>query len=334
MKFNYVALVSGLGHTVFLAFSLVALRFNAQNPAFFLLSYAIGMAITNFANYGFSQRFPRARMKPERSEIGTLFQEALPLGISSVMVTVYFYIDTILLRPMKGEAAVGYYNAAYRILVFTIMVPVLFNQVIFPVFSGCFADLKGHFDRLSRIFRRAVLYMGITGIPAALVLFFFSEPLIVLICGDSFLPSARCLVILSLAMVAIFLTYPHTSILVSSGRQILFAWIAGLSGLFNVILNLILIPKYSIEGAAWATVITEVVVLLAALYCVWRFARITALGIELYKIPVMAGAVAFGCYVLKDIHPIVALPVLAVFYVVFLFVLRLLPFDIRDEVRN
>lgn len=336
MRFDYAALVSGSGHTIFLVLSGTAYLMGSKNPALYLIAYGAGMTGNNIANYLLSRRFIPEERESDRPESISLFREALPLGISAVMVTIYFYVDTLLLRPMKGEAAVGYYNAAYRMLTFAVMVPVLFNQVIFPVFSQCFGDLKKDMPRLKRIFQRALLYMGATGAPAAAALLFFSDSVITFVCGEAYRRSSACLSILGLAMAAIFFTYPHISILVASGRQILFAWIAGISGLVNVGLNLIMIPLFSIEGAAWATVITEVLVLLSGIFCVRRFTSISGIHREkeLYKIPLAVVIVGLAAYLLKNLPLLWGLAILALIYVIVLYALRILPFEMQDEDRD
>jgi O-antigen/teichoic acid export membrane protein len=334
MRFDFVALVAGIGHTLFLLISLGIYGMGSRNPALYLIAYGVGMAVSNLANVLFCRRFLPEGLRHQKSEMGALFREALPLGISTIMVTVYFYVDTVLLRALKGEAAVGYYNAAYRLLSFSLMVPVVFNQVIFPLFSRCMAEGDAGRARLRPIFRRAVLYMGLTGIPVMAALWIFSEPVIVLVCGETYRSSALTLGILGLAMAVIFLTYPHLSILVASGRQILFAWIAGAGGLLNVLLNLVLIPRFGIEGAAWATVITESLVLACALFCARRYAGLTAWHGELIKIPLATGAIVGAGFCVLSLPTIWALAVLALVFFLLLFIFRLLPFDLGDEDRH
>ena len=180
----------------------------------------------------------------------------------------------------------------------------------------------------------AKAFEGVTGVPAAVAIPFFARPLMVLVCGEKYARSAGCLQVLGLAMAVIFLTYPHLSLLVASGRQHLFAWIAGLSGLFNLGLNLVLIPRFSYMGAAWATVVTEALVLAAAFACVRRFTGLSAFTGEAVKIPLAAGATALVSFFLLGRPLWVALPLLAVVYIGILFVLRLLPFDMHDEARS
>jgi O-antigen/teichoic acid export membrane protein len=334
MRFDRVALAAALGHTLFLAISVMLFAADFTNPAYYLIAYGVGVAGTNLANLVFSRRFMDQGIRGTPEPVKGLFKEALPLGISTIMVTLYFYIDTVLLRLLAGEAEVGYYNAAYRILAFSLMVPVLFNQVIFPVLSRCFNGEGADGARLERIFRRAVLYLGVTGLPVSAALLFLAEPVIVLVSGPTYASSARCLAILGLALAVIFLTYPHISVLIASGRQKLFAWIAGVSGLFNLLLNLWLIPEYSIEGAAWATVVTEALVLLCAIACAWKYTRLHALSPEMVKIPLLTAVVAVVACALRAQPLYASLPALVVLFAVALFLMKLLPFDIQDEDRD
>ena len=342
MRFDRVALVSALGHTIFLGASLAAYFAGCKDPAVYLIAYGAGMAATNVANYLMSRPFliehharydggARSDGVTAGDELKALFREALPLGISSIMATLYFNVDTLLLRPLQSEAAVGQYNAAYRLLTFSIMVPVLFNQVVFPVFSRAFTDREARSRQRRTIFRRAVLYMGVVGLPATCALFFYAEPLIVLVSGEKYRGSAGCLRILGLAIAAIFLTYPHISVLVASGRQAVFAWIAGLSGLLNVGLNVYFIPRYGIEGAAWTTVATEGLVLLSAVICAWRFTGLNALGRVLIPVPILAGLTGLGAWWLSAYSIYFSLPLLGAGYLGLLYLFRVLPFSLGEE---
>lgn len=334
MRFGSVALISVLGHTVFLCLSCLAYFSGSINPAVYLTAYGAGMVATNVANLLLSKPFIPDSSGMDRPEFRSLLREAVPLGFSSAMIMFYFFIDTFLLRSMQGEEAVGYYNAAYRILVFSIMVPVLFNQVVFPVYTRFYDDDNPKRSRLKPVFSRAVLYMGVTGVPAAVALWFFAEPLVVLICGERYARSASCLGVLGMAMALIFVTYPHTSLLIAAGYQKLLAWITGFAAVLNLGLNFWLIPRYSWMGAAWATVVTEGFVLISAVLVLRRIARLTVLRRELMRIVWIALIVAGACIVLQPLEIWAALPILAGGYLVLLFLFKLLPFNIRDETGN
>ena len=76
--------------------------------------------------------------------------------------------------------------------------------------------------------------------------------------------SAPVLSVLCVAIAAVFATYPHVLLLLSSGNQRSLMWISTAGAVLNVAANAWAIPRHGILGAAWTTVATEGFVLLAA----------------------------------------------------------------------
>lgn len=331
MKFSAVVFASALGHTAFFAASLVLFVCGWDEPGLYLVAFGAGYALSNVVFFYRGRRLVDGPITAERGEAGRLFREALPLGISAMVSIAYFHVDTILLRPLQGEEAVGLYNAAFRLLTFAILFPVYFNQVILPVISRLATDDPG---RLRRVVERAVLYMGVAGIPIAVTLFFLSEQVLRLIYPEPFARAAGCLTILGLAVAIIFVTYPHVSTLIAVGRQKSYTWIASIGLVLNVLLNLIWIPLYSIEGAAWATVVTEAFVLCAAVYCVRSRVRFWALDRRLFRIVPVAGIMAAASWWFSNEPMALVLPGLGLLYVGALFLFGFLPFDMGDEDRD
>lgn len=331
MKFTFAVLAAAFGHTLFFAAALALYLYGHAEPALYVVVFAAGLGVSNAAAFVMGRRMVPEPGTPRRGELARLFKEAFPLGISAVVSIAYFHVDTLLLRPVAGEEAVGLYNAAYRLLTFAILIPVLFNQVLLPVFSRFAGDENGRFRR---VFRRAVVYMSATGIPVAIALAILAEPILRFIYPETYVRSAACLRILGAAVACIFLAYPHVSVLIASGRQAAYTWIA-LAGLaMNVILNLIWIPRFGIEGAAWATVLTEGFVLAAAAACVRIRAGFWALGPDLARTLLVAAAVGAASWLLRDAPMAAVLPGIGLLMFGSFWLCGLLPFDIGDEVRN
>ncbi len=331
MKFSAVVFAGALGQTAFFAASLVLFACGRAEPGLYLVAFGAGCALSNVVFFFRGRRLVDRSITAERRDGGRLFREALPLGISAMVSIAYFHVDTILLRPLQGEEAVGLYNAAFRLLTFAILFPVYFNQVILPLISRLATADPG---RLRRVVERAVLYMGVAGIPITVSLLFLSEQVLRLIYPEPFARGAGCLTILGIAVAIIFVTYPYVSTLIAIGRQKSYTWIAVIGLALNVLLNLIWIPLYSIEGAAWATVVTEAFVLCAAVYCVRRWARFWALDRRLFRIAPVAGIMAAASWWLSDGPMAVVLPGLGLLYGSALFLFRFLPFDLGDEDRD
>jgi len=331
MKFSAVVFANAIGHTAFFGASLLLFTCRWSEPGFYLVAFGAGGALTNVIFFFRGRCLVGGPITSGRDDGRRLFREALPLGISAMVSIAYFHIDTILLRPLQGDEAVGLYNAAYRLVTFAILFPVYFNQVLLPLISRLATTDPGRFRR---VVERALLYMGVAGIPIAVSLLFLSEEVLRLIYPEPFARAADCLTILGIAVAIIFMTYPQVSTLIALGRQKSFTYIAVIGLGLNVLLNVVWIPLYSIEGAAWATLITEAFVFCATLYFVKRNGRFWALGRRLFPIVPVAGIMAAASWWLCDEPMAIVLPALGLLYGGALFLFRLLPFDLGDEDRD
>jgi O-antigen/teichoic acid export membrane protein len=92
----------------------------------------------------------------------------------------------------------------------------------------------------------------------ALALWVFSQGIITLMYGDTFLPSISVLDILSGVVLLFFINFLLSNILIISGRERINTWNLVGATVLNVTLNLALIPLYGAIGAAWATLFCEV----------------------------------------------------------------------------
>ena len=179
---------------------------------------------------------------------------ALPLSMLSIFGLIYVRIDTIMLSVMKGDAVVGWYNAAYGLVLGFKPIPSLFLNAIFPLMSYYYVS---SIDSLKVAYEKASKFLLILGLPLAVGITLLADRIIPILYGQQFYPSIIALQILAWDLLLIFLYGPLGNVLVSTNKQNQMAALAGMSALLNVILNLILIPPLSYIGAAIATIITE-----------------------------------------------------------------------------
>lgn len=189
---------------------------------------------------------------------------ALPFGLTGTFITIYLWIDSVMLSLMKGDAVVGWYGAAYRLVLVLLFIPVAFNSAVFPLMSRFYMSSK---NSLKFMFEKHFKYMLIIGFPIGVGTTLLADRFILLIFGAEYTPSIIALQILVWAIVLIFARTAFERVLESANRQIIVTEVFGGCALLNVILNIILIPKYSYIGAAVATLITDFAVF--ALIFVW-----------------------------------------------------------------
>lgn len=181
-------------------------------------------------------------------------KEALPFGLAIIFTTTFYWIDSVMLSLMKGYAVVGWYNAAYRVVLTILFIPAAYSFAIFPVMSNFYITSQGS---LRLVFEKSFKYLTMLGIPIAVGTTLLAPRFILLIFGEEYNNSIIALQILVWSSVFIFMVTSFSRLFQASNKQIISAKIAGICVALNVVLNLILIPKYSLIGASIATVLTE-----------------------------------------------------------------------------
>ena len=189
-----------------------------------------------------------------RSRALQLLRQAWPLFLSGVFVTLYIRIDQIMLSIMLGDRDVGIYSAAGRLSEVWYFVPMAITASVFPaIISAKKAGEVLYYKRLAQLY----LVMVWLSLAVAVPVTFFAEPLVQFIFGPEYLNSASVLVIQCWSGLFIFsgLVSNHWYLIEDLNHYTLYRHVLG--AIINVLLNLALIPKYGINGAAVATLITQ-----------------------------------------------------------------------------
>ena len=215
------------------------------------------------------KRFTKPEFNIDVHFLKYAIKEALPFGLIVIFGTIYFKIDTVMLSIMKGDAVVGWYNAAYNIMEgLAALVAGSISYTFFPIMSRYYAESLN--EKLKETYFKAFLLLFGAGLVISVFVTIFSDKIILILYGEEYLNSIIALKILIWAFFIICISMISSTLLNSIGKQSIVAMGTGLGAVLNVILNLVLIPKYSYIGAAYATLITEGVGFGIYLYFVLR----------------------------------------------------------------
>ena len=196
----------------------------------------------------------------------SLIRQAISFGLAVCFVTIFYWIDSVMLYRIKGDEVVGWYNAAYRLVLVLLLIPGSFISAIYPAMSVFYESRK---DTLRILFERSLKYLLIIGVPLGVGTLILAEKIIVLFYKQDYLNSVIALQILVWSSVLIFASQPIGNLFNCLNRQVIITYITGFCVILNVVLNLILIPKYSFVGASIATVATELFSLIVmCIFCV------------------------------------------------------------------
>ena len=219
------------------------------------LMYLIGsIIIAIYCLIVIAKKFTPIVIKIEIPLIRFLIKEGLPFGILFFFAMMYNYVSSVILSFMTTDEIVGWYMAAYRLVFAVLFIPTGTMRALFPVLSR---NYKESLEKFKSIFKQAFKFMFFLGVSIAVLTTLLADKIVLLLYGQEYANSAPILRILIWSIALIFITTLMTHTTRASDRQRFTAKVVAFSAVLNVVLNLILIPKFSYKGAAFAAVATE-----------------------------------------------------------------------------
>lgn len=243
----------------------------------------------------------------------------LPLSMLPIFSLIYVRADTIMLSVFEGDAVVGWYNAAYNLVLGFKPVAHLFMTAVFPLMSSYYVSSKKSFRNL---YEKSFKYLFIIGLPSAVGITLIADKLILFFYGEQYSSSVIALEILSWDILLLFLSMCLSFVLISMNKQSIMAVVAGLSALINVILNLLLIPSFSYVGAAVATISSELFLFVLYLFIVSRNNYLIPFHKIILKPLVACGIMAIVVYQLNNINLAILIATAIIIYFGLLFLLK------------
>jgi O-antigen/teichoic acid export membrane protein len=229
---------------------------------------------------------PRVEIDPER--FWPLMRVALPVGIAGVFGTVLFRVDTAILAGFEPDSVVGNYGAAFRLFEATLFLSWAVGTALYPVLSRLRPDSVPPsglvFERGLKLALAATLPLGVS---AALV----SGPLATFVYGADFEQAGDALRLLAPAIALYPFTHLVSVLLLSQDRQVALAVVHGVVAAANVVANVVLISIFSLEGAAAAASLTQLLLTLGLLGASRGLLRDVSWP-RVFAGPLLAGALA------------------------------------------
>lgn len=228
---------------------------------------ALALVVTTFNSvifFALQQRLLfRFHIEWSWPEARALLREAFPLMLNSLLLGVFFKFDALILRGYSTDSVVGAYDAAYKWIGMTQIVPPYFVAALFPVLARHAATDR---PALLRTYRQAAALLQLLAWPLAVGVMVLSRQLILLLGGETYLPAAS----IALAILIWYLPLSYFNgvtqyVLIALREQRAITVAFGLATLANVGLNFALIARDPTNGyvfAAIVTVITEAVLVL------------------------------------------------------------------------
>jgi O-antigen/teichoic acid export membrane protein len=242
-------------------------------------------------------------------------REAFPIGIAFVALAVLFRIDMTMLAAFKSSGEVGQYNAAYKLLETTAFFSWAVNVAVLPSLARLTTTST---PTVGFVFQRGLKLLLAITLPASVGAIVLAHPLVQLVWGGQFHKAGQALALLAPTIPLFAIASLSAQLFFVQGRRPTVALVYALVAVENVVANLVLIPRYSLLGAAVGTSISELLVAGALLVLAGKLRG----RLELRRMlagPVLGSATAgLLMFVLRH-HLSAAVPIGVIAYLVVLF---------------
>ncbi len=201
-----------------------------------------------------------------------LVRSSIPFVVSGALGVIFYRIDTVLLSLMTSTAVVGWYGAGYRLFDTLVFIPnIIINAVMFPIFSKLSADLNSQ-STLKMAVEKSMNLLVICAIPIA-SLFVIAAPNIIgfLYHRPEFANTVPVIQALAPGLVFLYINALFVNIIITTRGEKKVPILSAAALVFNLGLNLYLIPRYQQVGAAVVTSLSELLLLCILFFLVPKY---------------------------------------------------------------
>jgi O-antigen/teichoic acid export membrane protein len=259
-----------------------------------------------------------------------LAQKGFPLMLIHLLQTVFISVDIILLRLMllNGEEVVGWYQNAYKWFNALQIIPSFFTLALFPVISR---EIKRSPESARRMYMMALKLMLLLALPIAAFTTFMATPLVRLLGGEQYLPhGAIALQIVIWSIPFGWLNSVTNYVLIALGLEGMQPRAFAIAVGFNIVTNVLLIPRFSYVAASITTILSEVVLMgVFAYYLRQRMEGVSWAGM-MWRPWLVTGVMVLVMWGASQVSLLLALALGGVVYAGGLFLLKIIGDDERQ----
>jgi len=196
------------------------------------------------------------KLEHNKEMIIDIIKMSAPFGIVFIVNNIYFKIDTLILFYYKGAVDVGIYAVAYRVLETTLFAGSYLSSSLKPLLSVSIREDK---EKVRGTLSQAITFLLFMSLAIAVICFTFSKEIILLLSNSEFVIGKNALIILGFVGIFIYISGLFGEIMIAMDKRATLLKTSLFILVFNIGLNIYLIPKYSFIGAAYSTLVSEII---------------------------------------------------------------------------
>ena len=250
---------------------------------------------------------------------------SLPFAATGILYSIYYSIDVVMLTNLIGDYATGIYNATYKLISILTMFNGIYAAVIFPVMSKFFKNDK---KLLVISYEKSIKYLMLILIPIAVATMFYSLDIVQLIYGFEYSNASSVLSILIWTVCLLSISAAGNTLLNASHKEVTVTKIYAIAAVFNIVLNLFMIPYLSYDGAAITTVLSDVLIVAMQTYVIYKIGHRPNKKLYYDLTKIILGSVILGIALyFLNLNMWIALPIGIIIYLSTIYLLKVIDND-------
>lgn len=222
-----------------------------------IVSTVLSFAVAFFVSlYYLRKLFPHAYRTSARSVVTnrTLLTYSIPTALAGIFSVIISRVDRIFLGYFWPASDVGIYQAAAQISVIMALILNAFNMILTPMIADLYH--KQDMAKLEELFRINTKWGIYCVVPVVLVILFSAEDVMQVLFGIEYIAGSTALILLTIGQFINIATGATGMLLIMTNHQGYWFKLSMVIMIVNLILNLTLIPRWGMNGAALATAMT------------------------------------------------------------------------------
>lgn len=322
-KLHFEAIGITIYQSLIVAFGVISIMLG-----FFVKAVAVAILVGSIFNfvYSFSLILFKAKIKPsikwDKEIVKNILKIAWPFAIAGVFYKLNNEMDKVLLGILAGNRYVGWYSIASKFNVSFTFIPGAFAMSFFPAMSRFFVTSK---EKLARTFENAMIYLILVSLPIMAGSYVLADRIILKLYGPAFEASIAAFQIIIFGLVFVFLNYPVGNLLNACNRQTLNTINMGIATVVNIVLNIILIPRFTYLGASIASLTSAILLVSLGIPWVSKIAPYSKKLIFNKFLKILFSSIAMGLiiYLIKDnISILLLMPLGIIIYFILLIAIK------------
>lgn len=221
------------------------------------------------------------------------------LFLTILATDLYNQIDVTMMGWMCSNAEIGYYAYAIKLIRIITSISTAIAITTLPRICRYYSEHRS--QEFVSLNNRTLKVLLTLALPCMLGLISVSSDAVYVVYGQSFMPAAKILSIASPILLFVPISYECGTVILTAVNKEKFLLLATFLGvLTNICLNSILIPRYGGRGAAFASVVAELIVFIVHLICAMKYIKFETSRRDLISLFFSSGFMIFGVEIIQN----------------------------------